>query len=231
MQNVFVNVVIYVLPIFPVWTIQTSVKRRLKLIAMFTLGFAAVSVSLLRFIVLWQLSNTTDTSYVFGSVTIITSVEFAVAIITANSPGIAMFWKAIVLKRPIGTHGASGSHGTPGTSDGLRMGNLSHVGKGGLAGGGSASSAYGKKKFWRRSQAQAGTLSWTDSEEELRPSPSPGNVTPGSIRAAVQTRNGENEDISVNKTVVVTSKMATKESFEHEAHGRVQPREYYEFGR
>lgn len=49
-------------------------------------------VSLLRFIVLWQLSTTSDPTYIFGSVTIVTSIEFAAAIITANTPGMAGFY-------------------------------------------------------------------------------------------------------------------------------------------
>lgn len=55
-------------------------------------------VSLLRFIVLWQLANTKDTSYIFGSVTIVTSIEFAVAIITANMPGMYAFCRAKISK-------------------------------------------------------------------------------------------------------------------------------------
>lgn len=56
-------------------------------------------MSLLRFIVLWQLSNTSDVTYVFGSVTIVTSVEFAVAVVTANMPGVAGFYRHFKGKR------------------------------------------------------------------------------------------------------------------------------------
>jgi hypothetical protein len=55
-------------------------------------------VSLLRVIVLWQLANTKDVSYIFGSVAIVTSIEFAVAIITANMSGMYAFWRAKILK-------------------------------------------------------------------------------------------------------------------------------------
>jgi hypothetical protein len=88
------DVVIYVLPIFPLWNMQAPKRQRLEIIAIFTLGGGAVIVSLLRFIVLWQLGNTDDSTYVFGSVTIVTSIEFAVAIVTANMPGVAAFYKS-----------------------------------------------------------------------------------------------------------------------------------------
>jgi hypothetical protein len=56
-------------------------------------------ISLLRFIVLWQLANTKYTSYIFGSVTIVTSIEFAVAIITANMSDMYGFYRARISKR------------------------------------------------------------------------------------------------------------------------------------
>ncbi|KAF7674256.1 hypothetical protein GT037_008022, partial [Alternaria burnsii] len=96
--NVFMDVVIYLLPIYPLWTVQTPVRRQIGLICVFTCGGCTVMVSLLRFIVLWQLANTKDTSYIFGSVTIVTSIEFAVAIITANMPGMYAFYRAKISK-------------------------------------------------------------------------------------------------------------------------------------
>jgi hypothetical protein len=93
-----VDVVIYILPIQPLWNMQTSLRRRIGLISIFTLGGGTIMVSLLRFIVLWQLANTKDVSYIFGSVTIVTTIEFAVAIITANMPGMYAFWRAKISK-------------------------------------------------------------------------------------------------------------------------------------
>jgi hypothetical protein len=89
-------------------------------------------VSLLRFIVLWQLANTQDTSYIFGSVTIVTSIEFAVAIITANMPGMYAFYRARMSKRGQDTtQGYQFSVTTPGASPKSRsLGNVSCVRKG-----------------------------------------------------------------------------------------------------
>ncbi|KAK8038616.1 hypothetical protein PG993_007027 [Apiospora rasikravindrae] len=111
--NVSMDLVIYTLPIVPLWSLQLSLKRRLGLIAIFTMGGGAITVSLLRFIVLWQLSNTPDdATYVFGSVTIVTSVEFAAAVITANMPGTAAFFKHRRARRErSGVHGGGeGAH-------------------------------------------------------------------------------------------------------------------------
>jgi hypothetical protein len=116
-----VDVIIYLLPIYPLWNMQTSVRRRIRLISIFTLGGGTIMVSLLRFIVLWQLANTEDVSYIFGSVTIVTSIEFAVAIITANMPGMYAFWRAKISKKQSSTLGynyGSGAAGTKGRSTG-----------------------------------------------------------------------------------------------------------------
>lgn len=96
------------MPIFPLWGLQATLRRRLGLIAVFAMGGGAFTVSLLRFIVLWQLGNTDDVTYVFGSVTLVTSVEFAVAVITANMPGAAAFWQHVRKHRSRG-YGSGGA--------------------------------------------------------------------------------------------------------------------------
>lgn len=110
------DVVIYLLPIYPLWHMQTTLRRRVGLISIFTLGGGTIMVSTLRFIVLWQLSNTEDVSYIFGSVTIVTSIEFAVAIITANMPGMYAFWRAKISKGAQPSTGGYGS-GPAGTKE------------------------------------------------------------------------------------------------------------------
>jgi hypothetical protein len=96
---------------------QTSLRRRIGLISIFTLGGGTIMVSLLRFIVLWQLANTKDVSYIFGSVTIVTSIEFAVAIITANMPGMYAFWRAKVSKSQSSSLGYDYGSGPAGTKE------------------------------------------------------------------------------------------------------------------
>ena len=125
-QNVTVDVIIYLMPIYPVWGLQTSFKRRIQLIAVFTAGGAAVTISLLRFVVLWQLANAADTSYIFGSVTIVTSYEFGVAIITNNLPGLAAFWKTYRTGTSTDSKASTGLPGSSGPANsGFEMGNVS----------------------------------------------------------------------------------------------------------
>ena len=154
LKNVAVDVVIYILPIFPLWKLQTSRRRRIELIAIFTAGGGAVLVSLLRFIVLYQLSNTTDTTYVFGSVTIVTSIEFAVAMITNNMPGVAAFYQNWRGKNKSSQGTSSGTHGRS-----YELGHLATIGSKQQR---SKADGYGASK-------DDDFFPGTDSEEELNP--------------------------------------------------------------
>ncbi|KAI7281537.1 hypothetical protein KC345_g4088 [Hortaea werneckii] len=234
--NVAVNLLIYLLPIQPVWALQTSLTRRLKLISMFTLGFAAITVSLCRFVMLWQLSNTQDTSYIFGSVTLVTSIEFDVAIVTANAPGIAMFWKAVVRRRPLGTTNlsrdadlgpSSRGVGGGGREDKYCLGNLSQVGGGG-GGTGTGRSA-------RRSTRRSGPA-WIDtrgSEEELRPGIGGGTSLENKKEASSDGDLSEGKSslggMKVDRRVIVRSERVMDDGAVQQR-SVLSPREYYEFG-
>ena len=101
---------IYVLPIIPLWSLQMSRRRRIGLIACFTVGGSTVLVSLLRFVVLVQLASGSRTFYVYGSVAIVTTVELSTAIISANMPSLRSVWKTHVS----GTlYGSSGRKSAP----------------------------------------------------------------------------------------------------------------------
>lgn len=101
---------IYVLPIIPLWSLQMSRRRRMGLIACFTVGGSTVLVSLLRFVVLVQLASGSRTFYVYGSVAIVTTVELSTAIISANMPSLRSVWKTHVS----GTlYGSSGRKSAP----------------------------------------------------------------------------------------------------------------------
>ncbi|KAI7505053.1 hypothetical protein KC367_g836 [Hortaea werneckii] len=212
--NVAVNLLVYLLPIYPVWGLQTSLTRRLKLISMFTLGFAAITVSL---------------------VTVVTSIEFDVAIVTANAPGMAMFWKAVVRKRPVGTTSLSGDrdHLEPSSRGGGRedefcLGNLSQVGGGG--------GGMGTRRSARRSTRRSGPA-WIDtrgSEEELRP------VTGGGASLEKKKKEASSDgDLSegessmggmkVDRRVIVRSERVMDDGVVQQR-SVMSPREYYEFG-
>ncbi|KAH8426379.1 uncharacterized protein LDX57_004117 [Aspergillus melleus] len=92
-MNVLTDMLIYILPIWPLWSLQMSRRRRMGLIACFTVGGTTVLVSLLRFIVLVQLASGSRTFYVYGSVAIVTTIELSTAIISANMPSLRAVWK------------------------------------------------------------------------------------------------------------------------------------------
>lgn len=97
-QNVLTDLIIYLLPIYPVWTLQMSKKRRLGLIFCFTIGGGTIIVSVLRFIVLVQLASGSRTTYVYGSVDIVTTIELSIAIITGNMPSMVSIYKQHVMR-------------------------------------------------------------------------------------------------------------------------------------
>ncbi|KAK8133485.1 hypothetical protein PG984_005497 [Apiospora sp. TS-2023a] len=158
--NVSVDVIIYIMPTIPLWSLQLSLRRRLGLIAIFTLGGGAITVSLLRFIVLWQLSNTTDVTYVFGSVTIVTSVEFAAAVITANMPGVAGYFRHLKSSRSGRVEDSEEGGGVGGVGSGHELETIG------------AKSSRKKKQDTLNSVLQSrskanGTWNGTESEEKL----------------------------------------------------------------
>jgi len=91
-QNVFVDIIIYTFPIYPLWQLQTTRPKRLGLIAIMTFGGCTIIVSGLRIIVLWQLATQADFTYIFGRVVIVTTIEFVTAIVTANMPAMKTIW-------------------------------------------------------------------------------------------------------------------------------------------
>lgn len=91
-QNVLVDVIIYTLPIRPLWKLQATRRKRLNLIAVMTLGGCTILVSSLRMIVLWELATQADFTYIFGRVVIVTTIEFVTAIVTANMPAMKTIW-------------------------------------------------------------------------------------------------------------------------------------------
>ena len=92
-QNVFVDIIIYTFPIYPLWQLQATRSKRIGLIAIMTFGGCTIIVSGLRIIVLWQLATRVDFTYIFGRVVIVTTIEFVTAIVTANMPAMKTIWK------------------------------------------------------------------------------------------------------------------------------------------
>lgn len=97
-QTIFIDLCIVILPIQPLWAIQVSLRKRLELISIFSLGGVVVLISILRVIVLLDFQNMTDITYVLGKLIIISSIELEVAIMVANAPSLRVFWNKIVGK-------------------------------------------------------------------------------------------------------------------------------------
>ncbi|KAL1311860.1 hypothetical protein AAFC00_001933 [Neodothiora populina] len=96
--NVIVDIIIYALPVYPLWHLQATRRKRLELITVMTLGGCTILVSGLRMIVLYDLATKPDFTYIFGRVVIVTTIEFVTAIVTANMPAIKTVWAFHVTK-------------------------------------------------------------------------------------------------------------------------------------
>ncbi|KAJ5719283.1 hypothetical protein N7493_007738 [Penicillium malachiteum] len=90
---IFMDFVILILPIRPLWKIQASVTRRLAIIATITVGGIAVLVSCLRVIVLHEFAVNPDFTYTLGKMVIISAIELNVAITAANVPSFKAIWR------------------------------------------------------------------------------------------------------------------------------------------
>ncbi|KAJ5629816.1 hypothetical protein N7528_003473 [Penicillium herquei] len=95
---IFMDFVILILPIRPLWKIQASVTRRLAIIATITVGGIAVLVSCLRVIVLHEFAVNPDFTYTLGKMVIISAIELNVAITAANVPSFKAIWRKHVTK-------------------------------------------------------------------------------------------------------------------------------------
>jgi hypothetical protein len=110
---VFIDILIVVLPIRPLWKIQVSLRKRLMLISIVSLGAIVVLISSLRMIVLREFQKATDFTYTLGKLIIISSIEIDVAIIAANGPSLKTFWARFV-NRTLKTTASSKGYGTSG---------------------------------------------------------------------------------------------------------------------
>jgi hypothetical protein len=95
-QNVFIDILIVVLPIRPLWKIQVSLRKRIQLISVVSLGAVVVLISSLRMIVLREFQRGTDFTYTLGKLIIISSIEIDVAIMAANGPSLKTFWARFI---------------------------------------------------------------------------------------------------------------------------------------
>ncbi|CZS96968.1 uncharacterized protein RCO7_02708 [Rhynchosporium graminicola] len=90
--NIFTDVCIVVLPIQPLWSIQISLRKRLMLLSIISLGGIVVIISILRLTVLLEFQKMADFTYSLGKIIIISCIELEVAILAANAPSLRIFF-------------------------------------------------------------------------------------------------------------------------------------------
>ena len=95
-QSAFVDIAILILPIRPLWHIQVSLRKRLTLISIVSLGGLVVIVSMLRIIVLNLFEKEIDITYTLGKLIIVSSIEIDLAIIDANAPSLKIYWSKYI---------------------------------------------------------------------------------------------------------------------------------------
>lgn len=91
MKSIALDLIIVLLPIHSLWQIQVSIRKRIALISILSLGFIVVIISCIRLAVLLEFDpdpKLSDFTWVLGKLIIISSVELEVAIIVANAPSL-----------------------------------------------------------------------------------------------------------------------------------------------
>lgn len=106
--NIFTDICIVVLPIQPLWAIQISLRKRLMLLSIISLGGVVVLISILRLTVLLEFQKMTDFTYSLGKIIIISCIELEVAIMAANAPSLRILFS----KATGGSQAATGGHHT-----------------------------------------------------------------------------------------------------------------------
>lgn len=86
--HITTDTVIYILPIPAIIVIQTSVRRKLGLIAIFALGAMPVAVSILRLLTLSKIDWAAEVKWKFEKLTTLSAAELNVALIAASLPAV-----------------------------------------------------------------------------------------------------------------------------------------------
>lgn len=107
-----------------------SKRRKIAVITIVGFGASAVIVAMCRFIVLYELGQSSDTPYVLGKMVIVAAVEIQCAIVAVNLPSLKPLWTKITggstNDRLYGKEGSNGK--------GYMMSSMKHSGKVGKAG-------------------------------------------------------------------------------------------------
>ncbi|KAH6663542.1 hypothetical protein B0J14DRAFT_258505 [Halenospora varia] len=94
--SIFTDILIVILPIQPLWAIQVSLRKRLELISIASVGAIVVIISCIRLIILIEFQKGTDFTYTLNKLIIISAIEIEVAIMCANAPSLTILWVKFV---------------------------------------------------------------------------------------------------------------------------------------
>jgi len=88
------DVLIVILPIRSLWAIQVSLRKRIALILIISLGAIVVLISCIRLKILLEFqTESVDFTYVLGKLIIISVIELEVAIMAANAPSLKILFQ------------------------------------------------------------------------------------------------------------------------------------------
>ncbi|KUL82402.1 hypothetical protein ZTR_10327 [Talaromyces verruculosus] len=87
---------------------QASLRRRVTLIAVITLGGMSPLVSFLRIIVLHQFEASPDFTWTLGKMIIVSAIELDVAIMASNAASMKAIWVKYFGKNPFSSTGDQG---------------------------------------------------------------------------------------------------------------------------
>ncbi|KAF2502173.1 hypothetical protein BU16DRAFT_576230 [Lophium mytilinum] len=97
--SIFMDLVILILPVYPLWNINVTLKRRIQMIALVSFGGVAVLASFLRIVVTKRLAAQSDLSISMLGLTIVSAVEIYIGVMAANIPGLMPIWTKHLRKR------------------------------------------------------------------------------------------------------------------------------------
>jgi hypothetical protein len=109
-----------------------SLRRKIAVISVLAFGAAAVLISALRIIILYELHDTNDMSYVLGKMVIVAALEIEFAVVAVNLPSIKALWNKITGGSTNGSgRGISGGYETgTGRGKGYKLSSFERSGNG-----------------------------------------------------------------------------------------------------
>jgi hypothetical protein len=162
-QNILEDFYILILPIYTVWNLQMSLRRKVAVLGVMVFGSSSVIVACFRLMPLLELNNSPDTSWVLGKMVIVAALEIQLAIIAVNLPSLKALWTRF----GGGSSSGSGPGGASSNQKGYKLSSLGQIVTIGSEAKGSRGTKWGK--LARRgsiTRLEQGVTA-TESEEEL----------------------------------------------------------------